>query len=294
MPFDKKILQKSDPYKRIGGEDNVTRTIYYGEVVSTTDPTDGGRIKVRINRFDTNISNDNLPWSFPLIPKFLHVYPKTGEMVRVFIEDISYPERGRFWVGSVISQPHKIGYESIYGAQSTTDMALVSPDKAPSTFPESKGVFPDKNDIALIGRKNNDIVFRENQTELRTGKHENDEILKLNVKNPASLSQTFEDIDDEFISSTILMSDKIALISHDGIPKFKSARVDKEERMRIFERGHPMVRGDVVAEILKLYRKVLINHVHPYSSLPADKNALIKELEKIDIESILQKNLVIN
>lgn len=294
MSYDKKILQKSNPYKPIGVKDVVSRTIYYGEVISVDDPTDGGRIKVRVELFDNEILNENLPWSYPLMPKFFHVFPKMGELVRIFIEDIKYPERGRFWFGSVISQPHKIGFDSLYTAQSTTDMALTKPDKAPSTYIDSHGVFPDLDDVALIGRKNTDIILRDNQVELRAGKHEDNDILKLNVKNPASLSLTFEDVDNEYLSRSILISDKIALLSHNGIPKFKAAKIDKEERDRIFEEGHPMVRGDVLFEILNIFRRAIITHVHGYSGLSADKDALIKELEKINIENILQKNIVIN
>lgn len=294
MVYNKKYIQKSTPFKSIGSDTNITQTIYYAEVISIEDPTDGGRIKVRIKKFDGEISNNNLPWAYPLIPKFINIFPKVGELVRVFIEDIRYPERGRFWVGSVISQPHKIAFDSLYTAQSTTDMMLMNPEKAPSTFIDSHGVFPEKEDIALVGRKNNDIILKENETLIRTGKHFENNILKLNTKNPATLNQTFENIDGQQTSTNILMSDKIALISHDGIPKFKSHSIDNSERKRIFEEGHPMVRGDILVAVLHLIRKTIISHIHGYSSLPADKDALIKDLEKLNFDSILQKNIVIN
>ena len=124
MPFDKPIIQASNsPYRNDNSNTKVTRTIYYGEVISIDDDTDGGRIKVRIQGLDTRLTNDNLPWSYPLIPKFFHIYPQIGEMVRVFIEDIKYPERSRYWEGPVISQPQKIGFDSIYTALSTTPEA---------------------------------------------------------------------------------------------------------------------------------------------------------------------------
>ncbi len=295
MAFDKKTLQRSDPYKKIGGGDKITRTIYYAEVISIHDPTQGGRIKVRIEKFDAELTNNNLPWAFPLVPKFFHIYPKVGELVRVFIEDIRYPERGRFWVGSIISQPHKIGFDSIYTAQSTTDIPLSNPEKALNTYPEAEGVFPNIEDVGIIGRENTDVILKDNQLTIRTGKHERDNIYKLNKKNPATLTQTFEyDENDNLISSTVILSDKIALISHDGIPKFKAHELNKEERKKIFEEAHPMPRGDVLVEALKIIRRAIILHVHGYSGISADKNNIINDLEKISFESINQKNILIN
>jgi hypothetical protein len=294
MAYDKKTIQKSNPFKSIQTGDKITRTVYYAEVISVEDPTDGGRIKVRIEKFDGELSNDGLPWAYPLLPKFFHIYPKIGELVRIFIEDIKYPERGRFWMGSIISQPQKFWFDSLYTAGSTTDMALTRPEKAVSTFPDAKGVFPEKEDIALIGRNNTDVVLKDNQLIIRTGKHEKDKILKLNTKNPASLIQTLEEVDDKLTSSTIINSDKIALISHDGIPKFKAARIDLDERERIFNDAHPMVRGDVLVEALKLIRRAITLHIHGYNALPADRNTIISDLESIDFESMLQKNILIN
>jgi hypothetical protein len=47
MSYDKPYIQTSEPFKK-KGEFSVTRTIYYGEVISIDDPTDGGRIRVKI------------------------------------------------------------------------------------------------------------------------------------------------------------------------------------------------------------------------------------------------------
>jgi len=293
MAFEKKTLQTSNPYKQ-SDMVKVTRTIYYAEVISIDDPTDGGRIKARIDFFDNEVLNEDLPWAYPLIPKFFHAYPKVGEIVRIFIEDIRYPKRSRFWMGSVISQPHKINFDSIYTAQSTTDMALTNPEKAPSTFPDAEGVFPKKTDIALVGRKNTDIILRNNEIHIRTGKHFDGEPLKLNILNPSTFSQVFEEDDGDFRSSTVVLSDKIALISHDGNPKFRASELDKEDRDDIFERGHPLARADVLVKAMNIMRNAIIQHIHGYATIPPDKNDVINELENINFEAIIQKNIVIN
>lgn len=295
MPLNKPIIQTSNPYKK-QGDITINRSIYYGEVTSIDDESDGGRIKVRIPGIDNNISNENLVWSYPMQTKFFHIYPKVGEIVRVLLEDISFPQRSRFWEGPVISQPHKVEFDSKFTALSTTNMAVTNPEKAPSTFPDARDVFPKKDDIAIVGRVNTDVILRLNQVHIRAGKHENDDILKLNTKNPAHLSMIYEpdSESDGFYSNSILMSDKIALISHDGVPRFKAARLEPEDRERIFNEGHPLARADVLVEVLKLIRKALVTHIHPYNGLPADNFDAISELEKINFDGIMQKNIVIN
>lgn len=297
MPFNKNYIHTSDPYKKVTDTGSNVRNIYYGEVMSIDDSTDGGRIKVKILGLDNKIIDTNeLPDCYPMLPKFFHAYPKVGEMVRVFIEDKEYPQRGRFWLGSIISQPHKIEFDSIYTALSTTNMGVTVPEPAPSTFPDAKGVFPTKDEIGIVGRVNTDVILRDNQLQLRAGKHENDDILKLNVQNPASISLTFEqkENEDEYYSNTIVLSDKIALISHSGDPKFKAARYTAEDRTRIFEEGHPLARADVLIEALNIMRRAIIAHIHGYSGLPADKTSIINDLENINFEGIVQNNIVIN
>ena len=296
MAFDKHEIHTSNSYKKEGSIHKITRTIYYGEVISIDDPTEGGRIKVRILSFDNKTANADLPWCYPMLPKFFHIYPQIGEMVRIFIEDIKYPEMSRFWQGSVISQPQKIGFDSVYTALSTTNYPSTNPEPAPSTNPDAIGVFPRKDDVALIGKVNTDVILRTNEVHIRAGKHENGDILKLNTKNPAQITMVFESVEDkdEYQSSTIITSDKIALLSHTGNPQFKSTKLEAKDRERIFNEGHSLARGDVLVEALVIIRNALINHIHGYSGVAADKTAIINDLEKIDLTSILQENIVIN
>jgi hypothetical protein len=296
MAFDKPIIQTSNPNKKENANIVRNRTIFYGEVIDISDETDGGRIKVRIPELDNRTLNNDLPWAFPLLPKFFHIYPQVGEMVRIFIEDTKFPERSRFWMGSIISQPQKIGFDSKFTALSTTNLGITLPEKAPSTYPDANGVFPLKTDVAIVGKVNSDVILRLNEVHIRAGKHENNDILKLNTKNPASISLVYEPVDgnNEYQSNTIIQSDKIALISHSGNPNFKAARLTSEDRVRIFEEGHPIARADVLIEALEVIRVALVNHIHGYSGLAADKTAIIKKLEELQFEQILQNNIVTN
>lgn len=274
-----------------------TRSIYYGEVISIDDEFDSSRIKVRIPDVDKTIGNDDLVYCYPLMPRFFHILPKIGEVVRIFIEDVRMPQRSRFWLGSVISQPHKIEYDLNFSALSTTNIGLTKPDKAPSTIPDAKGLYPEKDDIGIMGRLNTDILLKPNQIILRAGKHEPNDKLKLNIKNSASLSLNF-DADTknkgvDYYSNAIMIADKIALVSHTGNPRLKTHSLTVEDRQRIFDSCHPIPRGDVLVEILKMFKKALSTHVHQYSNVVPDPLAL-NEINKIDFDLLLQKNIVIN
>jgi len=292
--YEKKTILQSDPYKRNINTEKEVKNIYWGQVISINDETDGGRIQVRLPDLDSKILNENIPWAYPMLPKFFHLYPKVGEIVRIFIEDTKYPQRSRFWMGSVISQLHKINFDAYYTALSTTNIGLVAPEKAPSTYPDAKGVFPELEDIALIGRDNTDFILREKDVEIRAGKHEINNILSLNKKNPASVRLTYEVTGSSTISSSIVMADRIGLISHSGNPKYKFGQLDQKDRNNIFNTGHPIARGDVLVDALEVIRKALLQHLHPYSNLPSDKSGIIIDLEKIDFSQILQKNIITN
>jgi hypothetical protein len=296
--FDKPIITTSDPFKKVGGYQH-TRTIYYGEVISIVDNTDGGRIQVKIPDLDNRTSNADLPYCYPMLPKFFFLLPQVGEMVRIFIEDIKFPERSRYWMGSVISQPQKIGFDTIYTALSTTNMGMTVPDPAPSSLPDAIGVYPLPSDVAIVGKCNTDVILRTNEVHIRAGKHLADNVLKLNTTNPASINLVFEPKNltsqsPDYYSSTVILSDKIAIISHDGKPQFKAAELTATDRARIFAEGHPVARGDVLVAALNIIRNAIINHIHGYDKLPADKDALIKDLENLNFENILQKNIVVN
>lgn len=296
-----KMLHNSNPIEQKPTNIIPQRTIFYGKVVSIDDETDGMRIKVFISDLDNQIderSVDKLPWCYPLLPKFFHAYPRVDEMVRIFIEDVSFNQKGRFWLGSIISQPQKIEFDSIATALSNIEKkAGLSPEKAPSTYPDADGIYPTKTDVAIVGRVNTDVILRLNEVHIRAGKHENNNPLKLNTLNPAEISLVYEPkskTENDYYSNTIITSDKIAIISHSGNPKFKAAKLTPENRVTIFEQGHPVVRGDVLVEALEVFRQALINHIHGYSALPAEKTEIINKLENLQFEPILQRNIVIN
>jgi hypothetical protein len=175
-------------------------------------------------------------------------------------------------------------------------MGAIQPLKSVKTNPNTDGVFPDIEDVGIIGRVNTDIILKKNQVIIRAGKHVNDDINTLNTKNPSSLTMTFEPNNSgtDYYSNTVLVSDKIALLSHSGNPNFKSAKLTAQDRINIFENGHPIGRGDVIVYVLNMFRKALLSHKHGYSNTAPILETILTDIEKFDFDSILQKNIVIN
>lgn len=295
MPYEKPYLQTSDPYRKGTNKENLVRNIYYGEVISIDDPNEGGRIRVRIPDFDNKTPNEQLPFAMPMLPKFFWIIPQVGEVVRIFIEDTRYPQRGRHWMGSIISQPQKIGYDGYFTALSTSNVSTINPEPNPSSVPEAAGIYPTNKDVGLVGRDNTDVLLKEKQVLIRAGKHRIDNVLALNKENPAFIQMDFFNLERGKTESTVVtMADKIAILSHSGNPKFKTNSLDKAEIDRIFEQGHPMLRGDLAVQAFELIRDAIIQHIHGYSGLPADKAGIITQLEKIDFSKLLQPNIRIN
>ena len=127
--YNKRKISYDKSFENKDFNSNLNRFIYWGEVISVNDEYKGGSIKVRIPELDNLISDENLADAYPLLPKFFHVLPKKGEIVRIFLENTKYPQRGRLWIGSVISQLQNIEYDGILTALSTTNLVCNSTTK---------------------------------------------------------------------------------------------------------------------------------------------------------------------
>ena len=94
-------------------------SISIGEVVSVEDPNYLGRIQVRIKGSrakggDDGISDNNLPWCFPLIPKFISTQPQPKEAVFIFVFKKDRQHTDRMYMGPIISQPQQLNFDPLY------------------------------------------------------------------------------------------------------------------------------------------------------------------------------------
>ena len=147
--------------------------IKVAEVVSVTDVTKSGRIRVRITGVDDTIINDSkLPLCAPLLPKYLLTLPKVGECVFIFQHEYneSSPtasfKSNRYWVGPLITQPDKLNEEPYNNALSILPDGYVKL-KDPKL---EKGTYGENEDIILQGRYNTDIIQKDREIWIRAGK----------------------------------------------------------------------------------------------------------------------------
>lgn len=296
------------------GKQLETTVFLRGVVVSNKDETDSKRIKVRIKDIDDHLTDIEIPYAFPILPKFINLTPKEGEMVFVFVPSMSSPYIDRTYLGPIISQPQML-FKDTYnnGSTSGLDTGFIQKRPAPSTIPENKGVYPNNEDFALQGRDNADIIFKPKEVLIRAGKFEintkQGEIPKFNstspsyiqIKNNIVLSKKEnESVDVGGVVNVV--SSKINLLTHkDGAPRFilndQDDMISSKELEKIIAEAHPMVFGDLLVLYLKLQRNAFMNHAHPYNGMtPEDLSGRndIDDYLKFDLDSILSKNIKIN
>lgn len=279
-------------YQKKDRDYTIFHYLYEGEVVSVEDEFDMSRIKVRTFIDDKfNISNDKLPYATPLQSRLLHIIPKVGEIVQVMLLDIDKPFSMRYWIGPSISQPQFYKRELKLSALNNTDFRISNPSVAPSKIENAKGIYPDLQDIALLGRDNNDIILKDKQITLRVGKHVINDELKLNRTNPGYINLRLSDDGEQ--TSIMTVANKIGLMSHNGKRKFKTI-LDEEETERFFNESHPMLKGDLTLEVLKKIINAIVFHVHGGAGLPPANTNPINELLRLDLDKILSENIRIN
>lgn len=266
----------------------------FGTVIDTTDYSDGDRIRVYIRGVDpSDYTKEKIPYAFPLIPKLIHIKPKIGETVLVFVQDGSYVS-DRFWIGPVISQTHKLDIDTIT-ALSFLNAGIIKPDIAPSTNPKNKGVPMENDDVGLYGRGDSDIVIKPHEVRIRAGK--TNDMIELNTTNQ-SYVQVKHNKENES-GCVNIVADEINILSHKSEKNFNlndnADLIKKEDYQKIIEKAHKLPYGDILIEFLQIFIKAMSTHVHAYHGLPPDltQNEL-KKLLSYNLSDILAKNIRIN
>jgi hypothetical protein len=266
----------------------------YGTVISVDDEFDGDRVKVYVKGIDpVDFSVDDIPYAFPLLPKQLYVKPKVGEYVFCFTQNGSY-DNDRFWIGPIISQPHKLTSDPFAGL-SFLNSGLVSPDNAPSTNPNNAGVQLESNDVGIQGRGNTDVIVKPSEVRIRAGKSLDN--ITLNKTNPSYVQVKYNTVSGD--SSVNIVSDNINILSHKGSGGFglvdSESLITDEEYANILNKAHQLPFGDVLIELLDILIKAFSTHVHAYPGLPPDLTQTeVKKLLSYDLSTILSKNIRIN
>lgn len=277
----------------------------------------GGTIDGRIDRYELL----SLPNCYPLLPKHLNFTPQVGELVIILAKENDKLSDDRFYIGPIISSQTRLDKDLSVTALSNFSDGLVSPSQEISKIPLARGIYENTQNVVINGRGSTDIIQRDNEILIRSGKFLPNDRLKFNSKNPGiiQIKSDFNLKDSNTgnsstISVTNVISDKINLLTYNGSPNLSSENgltkvnkqtgvaeyIDDNKLKEIIETAHPLVFGDLLIEYLLLLKNALLNHVHngngniPTDKLPAstiyDLNQKAENLEK----SMLSKNIRIN
>lgn len=287
------------------------RIIHYGRVLRVSDDNNM-KLKVFIRGVDKPDDNaETLPWCEPLLPRMFNIVPKVGETVKIILMDSKNPHVEREWIGPIISQPEKIEEDPhFYTSLAGKVGGFLELGRSVNTIPESKGIYPEPNDVSMLGRDNSDILLKKEEVLIRAGKHEIDNPLKLNEKNPAYISMRVlrpSDLDEKDNSQnernlnitkdrtdTVIMSNKVFIIGRDSNSKVINPILTKKDHIKLEKNLHPVVYGDVLKEFLVIFRQWVKSHVHAYPGLPPDPSGDTVKLEEWFVKNLDQRLLSTN
>lgn len=278
--------------------------LYLGRVINNDDNVGGNRIKATIYPADKRKTAREIPYAFPLIPKMVHIVPKVGEMVIIICDDLNNPNSQRYYLGPIISQPQFLYHEGSISATSLLKGGVMPELPSPESYASMHGAFPKLNEVALVGRKNSDIILSDDDLRIRCGVRlvdENDHSkVSFNKQTPSyiKLKHHPKKINENTESTATIVADKINLISNDGEPYFNLSDTNEgitdEEMAKIIEKAQRLPYGDILVNFLSLLLKMFKSHTHKYHNLPPcpDTNSSIFDSKYGSDETNLQKLLL--
>ena len=262
------------------------------------------RVSIGSNATDMSTTDDQLKNCYPLLPKHINIVPKVGEMVFVLVLDANNPGADNLYFGPIISTPQHLQKDTVdKTALASLSISPVSPELDVDTLKAAVGVFPKREDIAIQGRDNADLILKENETLMRAGQHELNNNLSFNSKNPSYIQLRFNapiekkdngnsvsspNYSPQYFSplkspttdgsggentkngSVInIVSDKINILGHsdtdrDYILGNNENYISDDELLNIIENAHPIAFGDTLLDYLKKLELAFMNHVHRF------------------------------
>lgn len=280
--------------------------VRYARVVDNEDTTGAGRISVRLYPEDNDVSDSQLPvTAFPLLPKMMHIRPKKGEGVFVLLATANDGHSQRYYVGPVISQIHRLYYDAWFeGGDSYQRGGGKDMDANPYQNEEATGSYPNGDDIAIVGRKNADIIITEDDVRIRAGvKLVSDETkydVRYNRTNPAFIKVKYHTtpLDNDNASTVTLVADKINLLGNKStvldIKESEEATGDlitDDKLNEVLEGAYRLPYGEMLVELLKKMIKIFESHTHNFIKLPPNP-VFIEQMENAANEPLYQEKML--
>ena len=278
------------------------------KVIWVEDEQAGLRIKVKLDPEDNYLKEEDIPWCYPLLPKHFHINPKIGELVLVITSILEVSNSHRWFIGPIVAQQYGLQNENYLNAQALLENGTVTkPFPNPKLNPDNDGTCPDREDIAIQGRQNADLILKDNEVRLRCGfkrfpRGEAKDTLLFNREDLSYIQMKYQRLKDhkgkDFASSINIVADRINLLSHDSKTPFtlndRKALITDEELVKILEKAHPLPYGDELIEFLKQLVEVIRTHTHPFAMDPPCFTTPQTEVLNTDLNEMLSNSIRIN
>lgn len=277
----------------------------------TKEGADGLRVRAQLPLDQAN-SLDDIPWAFPILPKVFQSVPKVGESV--FIFKVDGERSDRYYLGPIISQPQYQTYCSFNNSKSLLSTKILNPLEKISKTNDTRGSFPNQEDVAVVGRGAEDVILKFNDStktseiDLRAGirqepTNSSDSNLIGNIifngTDPAYIQLKYkiglmsgEKNEGNSVINLVanrinLMSNKDQNIAHNLGDK--DSLIPDNKINDIMNNLHPVPMGDKLVELLELLKGCILNHMHPWAGMTqcGDEDGNINKLISYDINSIL-------
>ena len=170
---------------------NENQIIFPGEVIDNKDPMVLGRLRIRpeIKKYEAIIGSvpnwdESKAWTeedplvfFPLLPFYFWNVPQEKELVNIIYQDKSYDNQNQYYINGPFSSPLATNYEyfeaskkfTTVGTQIKQNQSLKNKENIYRN-PQSYGIFPEPLDNAILGRGSADIIQKQDEILLRSGK----------------------------------------------------------------------------------------------------------------------------
>jgi hypothetical protein len=172
-----------------------SQLLFQCQVLNNDDPLMLGRIRARrlIDNYDDILKSiSDPPWNEekdiwtsrdpfifnPLIPYYLYSTPKVDEMVLAMYANPGTKFINQYYIQSTFYSPTASGFQYYQGGnkfmgtgiQISNPLPLKNQDGTYPNFEVHKGVFPEPGDNSLLGRGSSDVIVKQDEILIRSGK----------------------------------------------------------------------------------------------------------------------------